>query len=179
MVLREPRLETMVAVGRALDWERAEVDRAEALGLLDREAATWPRGRRRRLWLRTTRRLLLPLSSWFRARQRYLDSLRRWLAFEPDPPTVLAKDGAPYGPPKQHPIFERFTVDDLVDRGLGSEFYLMELKSGYKPVRPGFKKKAVRVLKEPEEVLFAPALAREGQAEEGSNGHDVGDEGVG
>ena len=74
---------------------------------------------------------------------------------------------------QQHPIFERFTVDNLVARGLGSEFYLMELKSGYKPVRPGFKKKAVRVLKEPEEGLFAPALARtNGQAEskEGSNG---------
>ena len=62
----------------------------------------------------------------------------------------------------QHPLFERFTVSDLADRGLGSEFYLMELKSGYKPIRPGFRKRAARLLKEPESTLFA--------ASEGSDG---------
>ena len=31
----------------------------------------------------------------------------------------------------------------------------MELKSGYKPIRPGFRKRAARLLKEPEAVLFA------------------------
>ena len=63
---------------------------------------------------------------------------------------------------EQHPLFERFTVSDLAARGLGGEFYLMELKSGYKPIRPGFRKRAARLLKEPESTLFA--------ASEGSDG---------
>ena len=64
----------------------------------------------------------------------------------------------------QHPLFERFSVSDLAARGLGGEFYLMELKSGYKPVRPGFKKKAARLLMEPETALFVAQTQEQGDA---------------
>ena len=78
-------------------------------------------------------------------------------------------------------LFHRYTISELAALSLYSETYLLAIKHGSHPVREAFRMRMAKALRVSEEVLFAPALAREGGAEskEGSNGHDVGDEGVG
>ena len=78
-------------------------------------------------------------------------------------------------------IFKNIPLDVIVEKTLYSHRYLLDIRDGLRPITDKFKERAEHGLGVSREVLFAPALAREGGAEskEGSNGHDVGDEGVG
>ena len=61
-----------------------------------------------------------------------------------------------------HRVFQQFDVSKLAARTGYSEIYLVEVKTGKRPVTSTFRKKLSAILGEPEAVLFA--------ASEGSDG---------
>ena len=58
-------------------------------------------------------------------------------------------------PPSDLALFQRFTISELAERTGYSEVYLLNLRSGNKPISARFQRWMSRALGEPEAVLFA------------------------
>jgi hypothetical protein len=52
------------------------------------------------------------------------------------------------------PLFQKFTIEQLVMLTGYSEVYLLDLKRGAQPIRPKFRRSVARMLGQPETVLF-------------------------
>ena len=55
---------------------------------------------------------------------------------------------------KTYPIFDRWDISWLAERLAVGEAYLAALKNGHKPMRPGFRLRASRILRKSEAELF-------------------------
>ena len=59
--------------------------------------------------------------------------------------------------PADHPIFKRHSISELADLTWYSEVYLLDLRSGSKPINKTFMRRAAKALGKPEDSLFASA----------------------
>ena len=64
--------------------------------------------------------------------------------------------------PSQTDLFTRFTISELAAKTAYSESYLLELRSGWRPITASFKRRAALALNEPEATLFAVAEGSDG-----------------
>jgi len=55
---------------------------------------------------------------------------------------------------EMHPIFQRYTLEQLATRLGMKKTYLARLESGQQPIRPRFRKRVARILDLPEAELF-------------------------
>lgn len=67
-----------------------------------------------------------------------------------------------------HPIFESYTVDELARRTGYSEYYILQVRDGTKPLTKPFRRLCAAVFQRPEAELFlseeALEAARDGAA---------------
>lgn len=72
--------------------------------------------------------------------------------------------------PSRAAIFRLYRTDDLAERLAVSERYILDLRDGYKRIRPGFRKRATHRLGQSEEVLFSETT----EEHDGADQHAAG-----
>ena len=59
--------------------------------------------------------------------------------------------------PADHPIFKMHSISELADLTWYSEVYLLDLRSGSKPINKTFRRRAAKALGKSEDHLFTAA----------------------